>query len=50
MPDELRLCLNQAADATIAQWEQAAELVHHFVGVETDGAGVIADESPGENP
>ncbi len=50
MPDELCLCLNQPADAAIAEWEQAAELVHHFVGVETNGAGVIADEGAGEDP
>ena len=49
MADELGLRLNQAAGSAIPEREQAAELVDDFVGVEADGAGVVADERPGEN-
>ena len=48
--NELCLRLNQPAATPIPHGEKTAELVHDLVGIEADGAGVVAYEGPGEDP
>ncbi len=48
--EQVRLRLNQAADAPVADGKQSAELVDDLVGIEADRPGVVADERTGEDP
>ena len=47
--DQLRLRLNQPADASVADWEQPAELLEHLVLVQADGSRIVAHERARED-
>ena len=47
--DERTVRLDHPLGAAVADGEQPAELVDDFVGVEADGAGVVAHERAGED-
>jgi Fe-S-cluster containining protein len=48
--DQGPLRLDQAFGTPVADGEETAELVHHFVGIQSDGEGVVANEGAGEDP
>src|SRR5688500_14553783 len=50
VPDQPRLFADRRDDAPIAEWEEAAEVVHDFVRVETDRLRVVPDEGAGKDP